>query len=236
MRDYSLLTLTNPKSPIAEAYRTLRTNIQFSNIDNQLKCILFTSAGPGEGKSSTVANYAISIAQTGKKVLVIDADLRNPSQHKAFGMQNGTGLSSTLVGEQLNLDCVVSSPQEGLDILMAGPIPPNPAELLGSKKMKQLLNEAREKYDFVIIDTPPTIAVTDSSVLAQAVDGVVLVVSSGEVTRDYSTRAKEQLDKVGANIIGAVLTKVELKTKEHYYYYYYHGEDDAKKRKRAKHK
>lgn len=233
VRSYSLLTLKDPKSPVSEAYRTLRTNIQFANVDNELKCIVLTSAGPGEGKSSTVANIAVAMAQTGKNVLVIDADLRNPSQHKIFGLANEEGLSTTLVTEVPLLNHVLKSPQEGLDVLTAGPIPPNPAELLGSRKMKQLLEEARNHYDVVLIDTPPTIAVTDSSILAQTVDGVVLVLSSGEVNRDYAIRAKEQLEKVGAKIIGTVLNKVEMKTKEHYYYYYYHGETKSKKRRRA---
>lgn len=228
MRNYTLLTLISPKSPISEAFRTLRTNIQFSNIDGQLKTILFTSAGPGEGKSSTVANMAVALAQTGKNVLVIDADLRNPSQHKVFGLHNREGVSTTLVSSFECLEHVQPSQQEGLDVLAAGPIPPNPAELLGSKRMKQLLQEAIEAYDLVLIDTPPTIAVTDSSVLAQIVDGVVLIISSGEVSRDYALRAKEQLEKVGAKIIGAVLNKVEMKSKEHYYYYYY-GEGHSKK-------
>lgn len=228
MRKYTLLTLISPKSPISEAFRTLRTNIQFSNIDGQLKTILFTSAGPGEGKSSTVANMAVALAQTGKNVLVIDADLRNPSQHKVFGLHNREGLSTTLISNFECLEHVQPSRQESLDVLAAGPIPPNPAELLGSKRMKQLLQEAVEAYDIVLIDTPPTIAVTDSSVLAQIVDGVVLIISSGEVSRDYALRAKEQLEKVGAKIIGAVLNKVEMKSKEHYYYYYY-GEGHSKK-------
>lgn len=232
MQNYTLLTLLSPKSPISEAFRTLRTNIQFSNIDNELKTILFTSAGPGEGKSSTVANLAVTIAQTGKKVLVIDADMRNPSQHKVFELNNREGLSTTLVASFSCLEHIQHSQQDGLDILAAGPIPPNPAELLGSKRMKQLLSEVVETYDIVLIDTPPTIAVTDSSVLAQSADGVALIVSSGEVSREYAMKAKEQLEKVGAKIIGTVLNKVEMKTKEHYYYYYYQAEENSRKSKR----
>lgn len=233
VRNYSLLTLKNPKSPVSEAFRTLRTNIQFANVDNELKSIAFTSAGPGEGKSSTIANIAVAIAQTGKSILVIDADLRNPSQHKIYGLSNGEGLSTTLVTEVPLLSQVQKGALEGLDVLPAGPIPPNPAELLGSRKMRQLLDEAKNHYDMILIDTPPTIAVADSSILAQIVDGVILILSSGEVNRDYAIRAKEQLDKVGAKILGAVLNKVELKTKEHYYYYYYHGETGSKKRRKA---
>lgn len=233
MRDYSIVTLDNPKSAVSEAYRTLRTNIQFANVDNIMKRILFTSAGPGEGKSSTVANLAASIAQAGKSVLIIDADLRNPSQHKIFKLPNNNGLSTTLVEEVTSLTFVVNTENEGLDVLVAGPIPPNPAELLGSKRMKQILHEVSDAYDIVLIDSPPTIAVTDSSILAQSVDGVILVLASGEVKREYATRAKEQLEKVGAKIIGTVLNKAEMKTKEHYYYYYYHGEENSKKSRRS---
>ncbi|KTE93862.1 capsular biosynthesis protein [Desulfitobacterium hafniense] len=225
MRRYSIETLANPKSTVSEAYRTLRTNIQFANVDNVIKKILFTSAGPGEGKSSTVANLAVSIAQSGKSVLIIDGDLRNPTQHKIFNVPNTHGLSTTLVEEIHSLTHSVKTFTEGLELLPAGPIPPNPAELLGSKKMKQLLFDAAKAYDIILIDSPPTIAVTDSSVLAQSVDGVVLILAAGEVKQEYALRAKEQLEKVGAKIIGTVINKVELKTKEHYYYYYYHGEN-----------
>lgn len=235
MRDYRLETLANPKSPISEAYRTLRTNIQFANVDQIVKRILFTSAGPGEGKSSTVANLAVSIAQSGKKVLIIDADLRNPSQHKIFELSNHNGLSTTLVEDVTPLTYVVKTQEEGLDLLTSGPIPPNPAELLGSKRMKQILQEVYEAYDLVLVDSPPTVAVTDSSVLAQSMDGVILVLASGEVNRDYAIQAKAQLEKVGAKIIGTVLNKVEMNTKEHYYYYYYHDEDDSKNVKKTKH-
>lgn len=221
MRSYLIETLANPKSAVSEAYRTLRTNIQFANVDNVMKKILFTSAGPAEGKSSTVANLAVSIAQSGKSVLIIDADLRNPSQHKIFEVPNHNGLSTSLVEDVSSLTHVVRTGTEGLDLLTAGPIPPNPAELLGSKRMKQLLHDVANAYDMIFIDSPPTIAVTDSSILAQSVDGVILILASREVKRDYALRAKEQLDKVGAKIIGTVLNKVELKTKEHYYYYYY---------------
>lgn len=234
MRNYSLLTFNNPKSPVSEAYRTLRTNIQFANVDNTVKSIAFTSAGPGEGKSSTVANIAVTMGQAGKNVLIIDADMRNPSQHKVFDLENGDGLSTTLVSDAPCLEHVLSTKLEGVSVLLAGPIPPNPAELLGSKKMKQLLDMAKSTYDVVLVDTPPTIAVTDSSILAQIVDGVIIVLSSGEVSREYAISTKEQLEKVGAKILGTVLNKVEMNTKEHYYYYYYGDEakTQAKKKNR----
>lgn len=236
MRDYKVITISNPKSPVSEAFRTLRTNIQFANVDSVVKCILLTSAGPGEGKSSTVANLAITMAQTGKNVLILDADLRNPTQHKIFKISNLDGLSNTLVEEVPVLSYVKHVAQEGLDVLTGGPIPPNPAEMLGSKRMKQILMEASAAYDIVLIDSPPTIAVTDSSILAQIADGVVLVLASGEVSRDYALRAKEQLEKVGAKILGTILNKVDMHTKEHYYYYYYYGEQGNGKKPHRGHR
>ncbi|WP_407306882.1 CpsD/CapB family tyrosine-protein kinase [Desulfosporosinus sp. SB140] len=227
---YSLITVEQSKSPISEAFRTLRTNVQFTSVDSETKKIMITSAGPREGKSSTVANLAVSIAQTGKTVLVIDADLRNPTQHKLFGLANVQGLSVALVQDQEYRNYVRETSVSGLLVLTGGPIPPNPAELVGSKRMKRLIEEASEQFDIVLIDTPPIVAVTDAAILAQEVDGVILVLASGEVNKDYALRAKEQLDKVGAKILGAVLNKADLKTSEYYYYYYYHGSDDPKKK------
>lgn len=228
---YSLITLEQAKSPISEAFRTLRTNVQFTSVDSQTKKIMVTSAGPREGKSSTVANLAVSMAQAGKSVLVIDADLRNPTQHKLFGLDNREGLSVALLQDQDNQAYIRETAVPGVMVLTGGPIPPNPAELVGSKRMKRLIEEASEQFDIVLIDTPPVVAVTDAAILAQEVDGVILVLASGEVNKEYAQRAKELLDKVGAKILGAVLNKVDMKTSEYYYYYYYHGSDDPKKRK-----
>jgi len=197
---------------------------------------MITSSGPREGKSSTVANLAVSIAQTGKSVLVIDADLRNPTQHKLFGLDNKQGLSVALVQDKDYRDYVRETAVPGVKVLAGGPIPPNPAELVGSKRMKRLIDDASEQFDIVLIDTPPIIAVTDASIIAQEVDGVILVLASGEVNKEYAQRAKEQLDKVGAKILGAVLNKVDLKTSEYYYYYYYHGSDEPTKKKQKHHK
>jgi len=196
---------------------------------------MVTSAGPREGKSSTVANLAVSMAQAGKSVLVIDADLRNPTQHKLFGLNNGQGLSVALVQDQDYQQYIRETAVPGVMVLTGGPIPPNPAELVGSNRMKRLIQELSTQYDVVLIDTPPIVAVTDAAILAQEVDGVILVLASGEVNKEYAQRAKELLDKVGAKILGAVLNKVDMKTSEYYYYYYYHGSDDSKK-KRKRHK
>ncbi|ODA40169.1 CpsD/CapB family tyrosine-protein kinase [Desulfosporosinus sp. BG] len=227
---YSLITLEQSKSPISEAYRTLRTNVQFTSVDSETKKIMITSSGPREGKSSTVANLAVSMAQAGKSVLVVDADLRNPTQHKLFGLDNGQGLSVALVQDQDYRQYIQETAVPGVMVITGGPIPPNPAELVGSKRMKRLIEEFSLQFDMVLIDTPPIIAVTDAAIIAQEVDGVILVLAAGEVNKDFAQRAKEQLDKVGAKILGAVLNKVDMKTSEYYYYYYYHGSDDAKKK------
>lgn len=191
---------------------------------------MVTSAGPREGKSTTVANLAVSIAQSGKSVLVVDADLRNPTQHKLFGLDNREGLSVALLQDQDYRTYIRETTVPGMMILTGGPIPPNPAELVGSQRMKRLIEEASEQFDIVLIDTPPIVAVTDAAIISQEVDGVILVIASGEVNKDYAQRAKDLLDKVGAKILGAVLNKVDMKTSEYYYYYYYHGSDDTKKK------
>ncbi|SDH74096.1 CpsD/CapB family tyrosine-protein kinase [Desulfosporosinus hippei] len=229
---FSLITHEQTKSPISEAYRTLRTNVQFTSVDTKTKKIMITSSGPREGKSTTVANLAVSIAQSGKSVLVIDADLRNPTQHKLFELGNLEGLSTFLVQDDQEKDFIKETPVPGVKVLTGGPIPPNPAELVGSQRMRRLIEEVSEQFDVVLIDTPPIIAVTDAAVLAQEVDGVILVLASGEVNKEYAQRAKDQLDKVGAKILGAVINKADLKTSEYYYYYYYHGSDDPKKKKK----
>lgn len=192
---------------------------------------MVTSAGPREGKSTTIANIAVSIAQTGKSVLVIDGDLRNPSQHKLFKVENGLGLSVALVEDRDYHTYLKETDVPGVKILTGGPIPPNPAELLSSQRMKRMIEEAGQSFDVLLIDTPPVIAVTDAAILAQLVDGVLLVLASGEVNKDYARRAKEQLEKVGAKILGAVINKAELKSSE-YYYYYYHSPDESRKKHR----
>lgn len=236
MASRRIITLEKNKSGSAEAYRTLRTNVQFTKVDSEKKVIMITSAGPGEGKSSTTANLAVSLAQSGKSVLIIDADMRNPTQHKFFGLNNMEGLSNALVLDKKIEAICRETEAEGLKVLTAGPIPPNPAELLDSKKMKKLIGEAGSLFDMVLIDTPPVIAVADSSILAQAVDGIILVVASGEVNREHVLQAKEQLEKVGGKILGVVLNKAQMKTRNYYYYYYYyHGEKRSRKKGRRHH-
>lgn len=234
-----LVTFSSPKSPVAEAYRVLRTNIQFSSIDNPLKTVLVTSSGPGEGKTTTVSNLAIVLAQSGAKVLLIDADLRKPKIHKVFDLQNQQGLTSILAESKPFISFVNDTVMENLHIITCGPLPPNPSELLGSKKMKAFIEEVKGCYDMVLLDTPPAGTVTDAVVMSTVADGVILVAASGQVTIDAVSRAKGLLTKVNANIIGVVLNKLEKNANGnyYYYYYYYYGEDERKasKRKRKAH-
>ncbi|WP_077623347.1 CpsD/CapB family tyrosine-protein kinase [Sediminibacillus massiliensis] len=213
-----LITKLNPRSPISEQYRTIRTNLQFAAVDDDLKTMLVTSSGPSEGKSSTVANLAIVFAQQGKRVLLIDADMRKPTMHYTFRLDNRRGLSNVLVGEQTLEDSVVGSDVTNLDLLSCGPIPPNPSELLGSKAMERMISEAKGIYDLIIFDTPPVLAVTDAQILANICDGALIVVRSKQTEYDAAEKAKELLSPAKAKLLGVVLNDREEK-KGHYYYY-----------------
>lgn len=220
MRARQVITNTNPMSPISEQYRSIRTNLQFTAIDRDIKSIVITSSEPGDGKSITTANLAVVYAQQGKKVLLIDADLRKPTMHFTFRVDNIRGLSNYLVSQNELKEVIVSSrlPNIDLDIMPAGPIPPNPAELLGSKASKRLIEEATQDYDLVIFDTPPALAVTDACVLANVVDGTILVIRSKKTHREAGIKAKERLEQAQANILGTVLNGKDIKN-SHYYYY-----------------
>jgi protein-tyrosine kinase len=215
----SIIAHRTPKSTIAEQYRTIRTNIEFSAIDTELRSIMITSASPSEGKSTTVANLAIVFAQQNKKVLLIDADLRRPTVHYTFRTENLRGLTNVLTG-QASLDGVVSPTEvPNLEVLTCGPIPPNPAELLSSNAMTNLLEQAKEQYDMVIIDTPPVLAVTDGQVLANKTDGVVLVVKSGQTEVEAAIKAKELLLNAKGKLLGTILNYKKQEQGEYYYYY-----------------
>jgi non-specific protein-tyrosine kinase len=218
-RPSALITLTNPRSPISEAYRTLRTNIEFSSFDQKLISLVVTSAGPEEGKSTTLANLAVAMAQAGKQVILVDCDLRKPTQHDLFGLKNERGLTSLMIADA-NLDHPPLQPtaQEGLQLLAAGPTPPNPAELLGSKRMGEVIKALSAKAERVILDAPPILAVTDAAVLATKVDGVLLVVNAGGTKRDHIQRAHALLKKVNARIIGVALNNVKYDASLNRYY------------------
>ena len=224
-----LITAGNPKSPVAEAYRTLRTNIHFSGLDTPYRSIMVTSAGPGEGKSTTVANLGVAMAQAGMKVILVDCDLRKPVQHKIFELPNIKGVTNVLV-EQLQLEDIIHPTRvENLFLLTSGPIPPNPSELLSSDRMKSLVESLKTLFDIVLFDAPPAIAVTDAALLSSRVDGVILVLRSGTAKIDMAKQAKDQIEKANGKFIGSVLYGVSY-SGEDYQYYNYYGEKKGRKK------
>lgn len=232
-----LVAASHPKSPIAEAFRTLRTNISFSALDRPLRSLLVTSAGPEEGKSTAVSNLAVVTAQAGTRVLVLDCDLRKPAMHKVFDLDNHRGLTSVLVGGVDPTEAISPTLADNLWVLTSGPLPPNPAELLGSGRMKDLLPQLEEKYDLILVDTPPLLAVTDAAVLAPQVDAAVLVARAGVTRRDMLAEAKASLAKTGVHLLGAILNGLRPESDGYYYYYhyrYYEGRGRKDEPKRAK--
>lgn len=231
MAEIDFITHYDSRSPVSEAYRAIRTNLQFAGAGKQLKTLVFTSAVPSEGKSTTVANLAIVMGQDDKHILLIDCDMRKPVIHRRFGLLN-RGLSNCFVEDLPLKEVIQADVFPNLDVVTSGPVPPNPAELLGSKKMKALLQEAAEAYDYVFLDMPPVLAVTDAVLMSSQVDGTVLVLGSGDISPDEGKQAQSVLEKVHANILGVILNKVPQHHKSGYYYYYYYDEDHHKKRRR----
>lgn len=219
--DINQLEIVNrPKSVISEQIRTLRTNILFTSSDIEINKILVTSPEQGEGKSTISANLAASFAQAGYKTLLIDADMRKPTQHKIFETLNVKGLSNVISGQVTIEDAIHHEVQPLLSVLTAGPVPPNPAELLGSLAMEKLLEQIASTYDLVILDTPPVLAVADSQILGNFVDGSLLVINSRTTHRDKVIDAKNQLDKSSSRTLGVVLNDMDKKEDGEYYYYY----------------
>lgn len=223
-----LLTYQYPKSSMAEAYRTLRTNLGFASMDDPCRSILFTSTSPRDGKSTVASNLAVVMAQAGNRVALIDADLRKPMQHKIFDVDNRQGLTSVLLREVEAEKAMHNGLVENLHVLTSGPIPPNPAEILGSERARQVLQQLLDEYDYVFIDSPPILAVTDSAILSTIVDGVVLVVNYAVTRNELAREAVEQFKKANARIIGVVLNQVKMESSDYknYYYYYYHYGDE----------
>ncbi|MCC7107335.1 MAG: CpsD/CapB family tyrosine-protein kinase [Chloroflexi bacterium] len=212
-----LVTVTSPRSAAAEAYRLLRTNLEFVGLDKPVQTLLVTSAGPRDGKTTVVANLAVVLADAGQRVIVIDADLRQPRLHEVFGAQRSPGFSDALLDERANPP-LQSGPLPTLRLLSAGTPPPNPAELLASARVSRLLDRLKGEADIVLLDSPPLAAVSDATILATRVDGVLLVVSARRTRRDLAQRAREQLKTAGARVVGAVLNNAAIDKEMARYY------------------
>ena len=216
----NLVTHINPTSPAAEAYRILRTNIQYSSVDKKIKSIVITSPTIQDGKTVTASNLAISIANSGNQVVLVDSDLRKPTVHKQFKISSARGLTDVLIGETSLNDALKGMRDiPGLKILTCGTIPPNPSELVSSKKYKDLISELKQRFDMVIIDTPPVGYVSDGIILSREADGVILTIAAGKTRINHAQTSVEALRKVNANILGVVMTKVKDKKKIGYYEY-----------------
>ncbi len=230
-----ILTDAEATSPLAESYRQLRTSLLLSSAGHAPKTLLITSCQPAEGKTTTSVNTAISLAQTGAAVLIVDADLRRPRVHKIFGLKNTAGLCNCLTGDA-DLTSLIQVAMPNLYVLPVGPLPPNPAELLGSPKMKQLVDTFAQNFDYVVIDSPPVASFADSLILSSLVDGVIIVIKGGVTPREMGQRTKALLQSVGARILGVVVNQIKLQPHDYYYYstyytQYYYGEGSGEKKK-----
>ena len=225
------VTDLDPKSPCAEAYRTVRTNLSFADIDNNLKTILFTSTMKNEGKSTTVSHISHTFSKLeNMKILLVDLDLRNPSIHKMFGVINTYGIMDHLKNGRPFEKCIHKI-EDNFHVLTPGSIPPNPTETLSSKKIEEFFKKVREEYDYVFIDAPPVGVVSDATIISKNVDGVMYVVGANETDLSHAQVAIDNLKKADANIIGAVLNKYEMQGNSYGYYGYYYQQDEEQKRK-----
>ncbi len=216
----SLITVTDPRGAASEDYRSLRTSLLYSLVDTPPKVVVVTSPGPSEGKSTTCANLGVVLAQVDKQTLIVDCDMRKPTIHKIFGLRNLQGLVNVLAGEH-GLHEVCQEALPGLKAITTGPIPPNPAELLSSRRFTELLNQAREGFDYVLLDVPPVGIVSDPAIAATQGDGVLLVVDAQNTRKGSVRQAMRSLEGVGANVLGTVMNNVKASRSGYYYRYDY---------------
>lgn len=218
----NLIAKNDPKAAASEAFREIRTNLHYTSVDKEIKTIVVTSPSMGDGKTVTAVNLAVVLAKSGKNVIIIDADLRKPKVHHYFGIKNTEGLTNILADEKEVTKKKYSSVEgiSNLNIITSGPIPPNPAEILSSKKMQQFLEQLANAYDIIIIDSPPVGQVTDAAILSGICDGTILVIASNQTKIEMAVRAKKALDSVNANTIGAILTKMDTGRNSYYNYKY----------------
>lgn len=215
-----LVSVLNPKSIVAEQFRMVRTNLEFSIVDKDLKSLLVTSLAPSAGKSTISANLAATFASQGKKVLLVDTDMRKPTLHKIFKLRNNDGLSTLITSKEATIsEYIVKSEFDNVYILTSGATPPNPAELISSKRMEQLIEEMERVFDLVIFDTPPVLAVADSQIMAGKVDGTLFVLRKGVDTKEQIQSANERMESVNANVLGAIYNRIEPNDDAYYYEY-----------------
>jgi receptor protein-tyrosine kinase len=221
----SLITVSEPRGAASEDYRSLRTSLLYSLVDTPPKAIVVTSPGPSEGKSTTCANLGVVLAQVDKQTLIVDCDMRKPTIHKFFGLRNLRGVVNVLAGERgLHEVCQEALPE--LKAITTGPIPPNPTELLSSRRFAELLNQAREEFDYVLLDVPPVGVVSDPAIAATQADGTLLVIDSQSTRKGSVRQAMRSLEGVGANVLGTVINKVKA-SKGGYYYSYAYGRESG---------
>ena len=234
-KDYpeKLIALRNPLAPSVEPYRVLRTNILYSSVNKTLRTLLMIGPGPREGKSVCLANLSVVMAQSNLKVIVVDSDLRRPVQHEIFGLSNESGLSDLILHPNSGVNEYLQATEvDNLRILTCGPIPPNPAELLGSDRMKEIIEELKAEVDFVLFDSPPSLLVADAVILGTRVDGVIMINDVGHTRFNQARRAAEEMRRVQANLLGVVLNRFSQE-RNGYYYYYQKDSQKEKKRKQA---
>src|ERR1051325_3753958 len=207
MPNVNLITLTDPRTAAAEAFRSLRTNLMFSSVENPLHTLLVTSTAQSDDKSATLANLAVTFAQSGNKTILVDSDLRKPAQHEIWGIPNDRGLTTMMIEDgAMSSPPLVNTEVDGLQVLPSGPLPPNPADILSSQRMNALIGVLKARANYVLFDAPPVLAATDAALLGAKLDGILLVVKAGHTRREHTVRAREALDRVHVRILGAVLS------------------------------